>query len=106
MADISFCVALTASDIKLSGDHGAGLAPDGILDVIHGSDQDLSCWNLLQISNGCLDLGKHGAFLELTFCHQCLGLRNGESLQCSLILFAVIFINAGNTGQDDQLITV
>ena len=45
MADISFCVALTAYDIKLSGDHGAGLAPDGILDVIHGSDQDLSCWN-------------------------------------------------------------
>ena len=67
VADISFCVALTAYDIKLSGDHGAGLAPDGILDVIHGSDQDLSCWNLLQISNGCLDLGKHGAFLELTF---------------------------------------
>ena len=60
VADISFCVALiTAYDIKLSGDHGAGLAPDGILDVIHGSDQDLSCWNLLQISNGCLDLGKH-----------------------------------------------
>lgn len=26
MADISFCVALTAYDIKLSGDHGAGLA--------------------------------------------------------------------------------
>lgn len=37
MADISFCVALTAYDIKLSGDHGAGLAPDGILDVIHGN---------------------------------------------------------------------
>lgn len=48
VADISFCVALTAYDIKLSGDHGAGLAPDGILDVIHGSDQDLSCWNLLR----------------------------------------------------------
>ena len=23
--------------------------------------------------------GKHGAFLELTFCHQCLGFRNGEN---------------------------
>ena len=45
MADISFWrVTITAYDIKLSGDHGASLAPDGILDVIHGGDQNLSCW--------------------------------------------------------------
>ena len=106
MADISFCVALTAYDIKLSGDHGAGLAPDGILDVIHGSDQDLSCWNLLQISNGCLDLGKHGAFLELSCCDQILCFCYGESLQCCLILLTEILIDIGNCGKDDQLVTV
>ena len=98
--DISFYIRM-----KLCGDHSACLALNGILDMIHGGDQYFAGRNLLQIRDGCFNLGKHGAFLELTFCHQCLGFRNGESLQCSLILFAVIFINAGNTGQDDQLIT-
>ena len=105
MADISFCVALTAYDIKLSGDHGAGLAPDGILDMIHGGDQYFAGRNLLQIRDGCFNLGKHGAFLELSCCDQILCFCYGESLQCCLILLTKIFINAGNTGQDDQLIT-
>ena len=105
MADISFCVALTASDIKLSGDHGAGLAPDGILDVIHGSDQDFAGGNLLQVRDRCLDLGKHGAFLKLSCCDQILCFCYGESLQCSLILPAEILIDIGNCGQDDQLVT-
>ena len=105
MADISFCVALTASDIKLSGDHGAGLAPDGILDMIHGGDQYFAGRNLLQIRDGCLDLGKHGAFLKLSCCDQILCFCYGESLQCSLILPAEILIDIGNCGQDDQLVT-
>ena len=96
MADISFCVALTAYDIKLSGDHGAGLAPDGILDVIHGSDQDFAGGNLLQLRDRCLDLGKHGAFLKLSCCDQILCFCYGESLQYCLILLTEILINIGN----------
>ena len=89
--DISFYIQM-----KLCGDHSASLAFNGILDMIHGGDQDFAGGNLLEVSDGCLNLGKHGAFLELSCCDQILCFCYGESLQCCLILLTEILINIGN----------
>ena len=96
--------SLSGGLLMLRRNNRSGLSFQRIGSRLKRSDKYASFRVHGQIGNGGFDFGKHGAFFKLALRNHLFRVGDGKGGDCLLIFFSEIPVNAGNRGENNELI--